>query len=43
MVQDYLKKNNSKLTVYICCFLMKKVKIKIQEIDKDIKASFADK
>jgi hypothetical protein len=34
MVQDYLKKNNSKLTVYICCFLMKKVKIKIQEIDK---------
>jgi hypothetical protein len=26
MVQDLLKRNNSKLTVYVCCFMMKKVK-----------------
>ncbi len=26
MVQDLLKRNNSKLTVYMCCFMMKKVK-----------------
>lgn len=29
MVQDFLKRNNSKLTVYICCFIMRKVKSKI--------------
>lgn len=26
MVQDLLKRNNSKLTVNVCCFLMRKVK-----------------
>lgn len=30
MVQELLKRNNSKLTVYICCFLMKKVKSKVK-------------
>ncbi len=32
MVQDLLKRTNSKLTVYICCFMMKKVKFNAQEL-----------
>jgi hypothetical protein len=43
MVQEYLKRSSSKLTVYICCFLMRKVKSKIQELDKEIKATLIDK
>jgi hypothetical protein len=34
MVQDLLKRTNSKLTVYICCFMMKKVKVNAQELEK---------
>lgn len=30
LVQDLLKRNNSKLTVYICCFVMRKVKVNVQ-------------
>lgn len=32
MVQDFLKRSNSKLTVYICSFIMRKVKSKIHEL-----------
>lgn len=43
MVQDLLKRNNSKLTVYLCCFIMRKVKGKAVELDKEVKAFLADK
>lgn len=43
MVQDLLKRNNSKLTVYLCCFIMRRVKAKTLDLDREVKSLLADK
>ena len=43
MVQELLKNNNSKLTVHVCCFVMKKVKEKSKKLLKKIEEVRDDK
>ncbi len=43
MVQEMLTGNNSKLTVHVCCFLMKKVKEKNKKLSKRVQEIQADK
>ena len=43
MVQELLNNSNSKLTVHVCCFVMKKVKEKSKKLLKKIEEVRDDK